>query len=301
MKEKPEAILGFAVNPEITWTDEGAPMGERIPARCDFHVSGTSYDIALALKICGIEPMLIGAVGANDIINKAIEEDLNRRGIKNLLLGMRESTPWACIEPESGRRLSFKEGITKIEVNAVSNLLTQSESKFKVLTGLMPDVLEMEMAKALFKGDGIRILIPSFKFAQDKKSMHELGRMTDWMFMNKHEAAAYLGCEPDKVTLKSIEAFLDLGPSMVVVTKDKDGAMMVDTEGRRKSLKAHPVKMKDETGAGDCFLGFFIASMHKGYSRDEALKIATVAGGLKASRMGTINIPTWQEVIKELK
>lgn len=297
-KEKAIAVLGLSINPEITWSGEGEKQGERIFATPDYHTSGTSFDVALAMRACGIRPMLIGTVGEGDLINAALVEDLTRRGIDNLLLGVREKTPWACIEPEAGRRLSFKKPVIKAGDREIKDAVAGADFQYKLVSGLMPDPLEMDMAKAILAGDGIKVLMPSFPVAKNQECFRELAAMSNWVFMNRNEAGVNFGCDPKDITVDMVKSVLSLGPTIVVVTLDKEGSIMVSNDGTVIQQPAHEVVSIDETGAGDCFVGFFIGCMHKGFSKEDALQFATIAGGLKASRMGTINIPTWDEVME---
>lgn len=59
----------------------------------------------------------------------------------------------------------------------------------------------------------------------------------------------------------------------------------------------YQVPVVDTTAAGDTFCGFFIASIAKGRSPDEALKYASLASSVAISRRGAANsIPTWKEM-----
>ena len=85
---------------------------------------------------------------------------------------------------------------------------------------------------------------------------------------------------------------------MVVMTFDKEGAAVYDLHHGFISQKGLKIKEVDGAGAGDCFMGYFLTAMIKGYSKKEALVIENKAGSVKATRMGTTNIPIWDEVVK---
>ena len=68
------------------------------------------------------------------------------------------------------------------------------------------------------------------------------------------------------------------------------------------TLPAHPVKVIDPTGAGDCFCATFVALMQMGYDLPCALTHANAAGALAVSKLGPMegnaDLPTIQAFLK---
>lgn len=75
-------------------------------------------------------------------------------------------------------------------------------------------------------------------------------------------------------------------PRVVVVTLGKDGAAAVLAEGAVLRAPALPVALVDTTGAGDSFVGCFLATWLSGCSAEEAIRLACVAGSLQVSHFG---------------
>ena len=75
----------------------------------------------------------------------------------------------------------------------------------------------------------------------------------------------------------------------LIVTKGEKGA-----DFRRPSGTLHqpafPVEVQDTTGAGDTFLGYFVAALDLGLDPATALLRAAAAGALQASRRGTASV-----------
>jgi len=108
-------------------------------------------------------------------------------------------------------------------------------------------------------------------------------RALDVLVVNEGEAAflaGHLGCLASAGALH-----LRLGVA-VVVTLGENGLEMVSAQGALR-LSAHPVRVVDTTGAGDCFTGVLAAALDRGLSLPEALSRANVAAGLACSRAGT--------------
>ncbi|MEZ5733514.1 MAG: PfkB family carbohydrate kinase [Paracoccaceae bacterium] len=83
----------------------------------------------------------------------------------------------------------------------------------------------------------------------------------------------------------------------ILITRGADGAEWRARDGRRATATAPKVDVADTTGAGDTFLGYFVAGRDMGLSPDAALRRASAAAGLKVTRRGTADaIPTAAEV-----
>ena len=75
-------------------------------------------------------------------------------------------------------------------------------------------------------------------------------------------------------------------PRVVVVTLGKDGAAAVLAKGVVLRAPALPVALVDTTGAGDSFVGCFLATWLNGCSAEESIRLACVAGSLQVTRFG---------------
>ena len=98
------------------------------------------------------------------------------------------------------------------------------------------------------------------------------------------DATALTGLtEPDAI----LEFYLRLGPSIVVLKRGKDGAILA-TENRRVTLPAPAVATLDATGAGDVFAGAFLARLLQSDSPREAARYATAAAALSTTGYGAV-------------
>ena len=82
----------------------------------------------------------------------------------------------------------------------------------------------------------------------------------------------------------------------VVITRGADGADYV-TRTEVTHVDAVAVTPVDTTGAGDTFLGYFVAGLDEGHDIPAALELASAAAALKVTRPGTADaIPSRAEV-----
>ena len=118
----------------------------------------------------------------------------------------------------------------------------------------------------------------------------------DLLILNEVEAEQILDTdETDGDVL--MEKLLKRFPEMkFVLTLGSQGSIYGD---KRQKIKqsAYRVKAVDTTAAGDTFTGFFIGSLVRGLSVEQAMDIASRASAIAVTRSGAApSIPTWDEV-----
>ncbi len=86
----------------------------------------------------------------------------------------------------------------------------------------------------------------------------------------------------------------------MVVTLDREGALLVSRGEPYKHVATRPRSVYDNTGAGDAVLAMLAAAMVGGASLPEAVHLANIAGGLEVEKFGCVPI-TADEVLAELR
>lgn len=120
--------------------------------------------------------------------------------------------------------------------------------------------------------------------------------LVDWFILNEIEGKALAGMDSEDCSL-ILDALLAKFPqSAVVLTLGSEGVLYGKGQ-ERLSHRACKVPVADSTAAGDTFCGFFLASLSKGLTPDQALEKATLAAALAIQKKGAApSIPTWEEV-----
>ncbi|MCR5732273.1 MAG: ribokinase [Sphaerochaetaceae bacterium] len=115
------------------------------------------------------------------------------------------------------------------------------------------------------------------------------------LVVNEIEGQGLAGIKSDDYE-KIITAIKEKHPnSEIILTVGEKGSYYLDKELIHED--ALPVKVVDTTGAGDTFIGYFLASRIKGLDARESLKKATKASSIAVSRSGAMKaIPTEKEV-----
>ncbi len=105
------------------------------------------------------------------------------------------------------------------------------------------------------------------------------------------EDAAWLS--PGESHLALAKRWLDLGPSLVVVTLGPDGAVAVTSEGVREIPLAAGDPVIDTVGAGDSFMAGLISGLVDGVPVNDALGLAARTSRITCSRVGAD--PPWKD------
>jgi D-beta-D-heptose 7-phosphate kinase/D-beta-D-heptose 1-phosphate adenosyltransferase len=104
----------------------------------------------------------------------------------------------------------------------------------------------------------------------------------------------------DDVAAAAADLLAQLDARAVVVTVDRDGAVLVEKGKKSKHLPTMPRSVYDNTGAGDAVLATLAAAIAAGADLEGATRLANVAGGLEVERFGCVPITT-DEIIAELR
>ena len=89
------------------------------------------------------------------------------------------------------------------------------------------------------------------------------------------------------------------GPELIIVTLGAEGAAAVTRDGTIIEARALPVDVVDTTGAGDSFVGSFLAAWLNDCPLPRALAIACAAGSLQVTRFGAQELrPSGPDLIR---
>ena len=243
---------------------------------------GKGSNQAVAAARDGGQVVFAGAVGADALAHDALrlmratDMDTSRIAIAVSATGCAA----ICVDPD-GRNL--------IAVASGANRAARQDQVENALLGpgttllLQMEVPADEIAALIRRGRaaGCRIVLNLAPAALlDAAALRAL----DLLVLNEGEAgllAERLGCAAEAAALRA-----RLGGVGVVVTLGEGGLEAASEQGDVRLL-AHPVRVVDTTGAGDCFTGVLAASLDRGMGMADALVRANVAAALCCTRRGT--------------
>ena len=136
------------------------------------------------------------------------------------------------------------------------------------------------------KAKGLRVAYAAAPF--DAEAAAAMLPVTDLLAVNHIEAAQLSEALGVLAT--------DLPVAQVLITRGADGATL-QTGGEEISVDAFKVDPVDTTGAGDTFLGYFLAALDLGRSAKDALTFASGASAIQVTKVGAaVAIPVAAEV-----
>lgn len=162
------------------------------------------------------------------------------------------------------------------EADTGDTLMIQNETSGQLYTA--------KMAKNL----GLTVVYAAAPF--DANAVMSLLSYIDLLVLNEVEAQqleAAIGKSPEQLQIDN-----------VVVTLGGDGCRWYANSANLvtdfPAIKVDPI---DTTGAGDTFTGYVVAGLDRGMPMEQAIKLATQAGALMVTRLGTADvIPDLKEI-----
>ena len=152
-----------------------------------------------------------------------------------------------------------------------------AQSYFLVLQQEVSSTLNIHLAALANKVDTRVVLTP----APVENMSPTILSFTDILILNEHEASL-LGGHADP---RLAAAMLSAGKTLIL-TRGASGATLFRSGEPVADFESPRVRAKDTTGAGDCFVGNFIAHKVTGASDDEAMNWACHAAALSVTRLG---------------
>jgi sugar/nucleoside kinase (ribokinase family) len=107
----------------------------------------------------------------------------------------------------------------------------------------------------------------------------------DVLFANEDEIRMLTGHSDPA---EAVAAFRALGSTNVVVKLGERGCMVFESGKEPVAVPAFPTAAVDTTGAGDCFVGGFLAGLQRGFPTRQAAELANAAGSLSVAAYGGV-------------
>lgn len=122
-------------------------------------------------------------------------------------------------------------------------------------------------------------------------------KYVDYYMPNETELEIITGKTLDENNLEELaQDCLNMGVKNLIVTLGEKGSIYLNGEKTYKQ-DAKKVKVLDTTGAGDSYIGGFVAALARGESVEEAMEYGTRSSALAVTKLGAVDgMPTDREV-----
>ena len=269
--------------------------GETIKAEnLDFFCGGKGLNQSIAVARAGSEIYHAGAVGhdGEELCNLLKKDGVNTDFLQHL----NEPSGHAVIQVTP-------KGQNCIIVFAGSNASITPEYIDSVLKNFSPgDILLLQneisnIGHIFLKASQLKMKIVLNPSPITESLLGCRLDLVDCFILNETEGAALAGTgesDYENILQKLAKRF---PAADIVLTVGKSGVLFAGASGKRAKHGIYDVPIVDTTAAGDTFCGYYIASMSRGESVENALEKASIASSLAVSRKGASpSIPTIGEV-----
>ena len=284
----------------VTYADKLPAIGETIVGEKLLKFpGGKGLNQAIAARRAGSEVLMVGSIG-NDADGDYLFNVLKSENIDpKFITKTSEQTGIAVIEVSKSaeNRIIIIAGANS-KTRFSNEVLTSSPSVTVSLAQLETPIAEVAKFIHESKAAGkITILNP----APIQKLDQQLLQDTDYLIANETEASFLIGSAVEHLSQdEAVTIARQLqknGSKKVIITLGEQGSVYLDQE-KELFTPAYKVKAVDTTAAGDAFCGALATAISENKPVEYALKFASAAGGLAATKAGAVpSLPSQQEIL----
>lgn len=261
--------------------------------RIETSIGGNGANTAYALGMFGARVRLAGAVGADEFGDRVIAT-LTSAGVDASYIERAQAetaTTVVLVNAHGGRAFLHRPGASRHAFTAqldFSGKIAEGCSHFHLANPFALPALR-EHAGEMLENARLVGFTTSLDTGWDARDewMGVIGPClphVDLLFVNEAEAERLTGRGDAGQAARS---FRDHGAGDVVIKQGPQGCVVFDGDGQI-TAPALPVAVVDTTGAGDCFVGAFLAALQHGADSAEAARLANIAGALSVHRLGAV-------------
>lgn len=252
---------------------------------------GKGLNQSIALAKAGIPVVHVGKVGQEGLWLKAY---LTERGVDTALVQCTaQATGHAVIQvSRTGENAIIIHGGANRDLDP--NLVVEAFSDVSAGDFLLVQNETNAIADIINAGHALGLTLVMNPAPMNEQVLTYPLEKLHWFIVNETEGAALTGKKGVDDILKDLRhRFPNAG---IVLTLGEKGVLFSDSS-RVVTFPAYKIEAVDTTGTGDTFIGFFLAALVQGKKSETALKEASAAAAICATRQGAASsIPGIEEV-----
>jgi sugar/nucleoside kinase (ribokinase family) len=296
---------GNMVHDTVVWPVEGLAWNTTTWVDClEQHLGGNGASTSYTLGILGVPVRLLAATG-RDAFGDLLLARLAGAGVDvSAVVRSEAPTPRtvALVNAQGDRFFLHRAGASReafAEPIEFSPALVGSLSHFHLANPFALPHMRRQAGEVLrrARAAGLTTSVDT-GWDQYGRWMEDLAPclpFTDLLFPNEDEARCLTGLNDVAAAATCLR---ELGAGAVIVKRGAEGCDGFTSDGS-VHVPAFHVRPKDTTGAGDCFVGGFLAALHRGRDWQEAGRFANAVGALSVQKLGaTTNLRSFEETEK---
>jgi len=285
-----EIVVLGSLNMDLVVKAERAPEpGETLAANGYWAVpGGKGANQAVAIAKAGGRVAMAGRVGSDDH-GLSLKSNLEKYGVDTAHVVFAPDSPTGTaliiVERSGENRILLVAGangdMTEGDVDAAGGLIAHARAL--VLQMEIPwraTQRALELA-ALWRVPTILNLAPAYQIPD------EALRKVDYLILNESELSLLTQIDVSDIACakQAMTLLLDRGVHVAILTLGSRGALLATSSGI-EYFPPYAVDAVDTTGAGDAFVGNFVASLVRTDDLAESMRRANAAGALAITRFG---------------
>jgi len=289
-------VLGFgaiAVD-DVLFVDRYPPPDSKAPVRSkERHPGGLTGTALVAVSRMGGRAAYAGVFDESELSRYAIGR-LEREGIDCSAVLRREGAEpihsiIIVVQP-TGQRVIYPDSSTWVPRppdTITEELISACRVLFVDHKALQGALRASEIAR--------RLGIPVVGDVEDEPRPEVLALVDaiDHLIVGREFAERVTGESDPAATVRALAR----GRPVCIITHGDQGCWYLERGGEVKHYPAFAVRAVDTNGCGDVFHGAYAACLCRGVSVDDAVRIATAAAAIKATRAGgQAGIPNWAAI-----
>ncbi len=254
-------------------------------SREELYFGGKGVNVSLVLKELGKENTALGFIAG--FTGDALAQNLQEQGIRADFIRLKEGLTRINVKMKGAQETEINAQGPAIDAEAIAALFEKldalAEGDTLVLAGSIPSTLPADIYEqilARLQGKGVRFVVD----ATGKLLMNVL-KYHPFLIKPNHRELEELVGRPLNGSAEIAEGAKELqalGARNVLISRGKDGALLLDETGAVSEMSALPGKAINTVGSGDSMVAGFIAGCEVSY--EYALKLGSVCGGATAFR-----------------
>jgi ribokinase len=271
------------------------------------HAGGNGSNTSLALAKIGTPVRLLGSVG-NDDAGRFLLDTLCRSGVDTSFLHVSDAPTAATValvnragDRKFYHRMGVSGGAFAEPIDFTAELVA-GMGRYHLASLFILPRLRSHAAETLARARAAGLATsldtnwdPQGRWLEDVRPC--LPHL-DIIFMNEDEARMSTACTAPSAAAACL---LEGGARIAVIKLGPRGCAVFTRESEVTS-PAFDVDAKDTTGAGDCFVGGFLAALLRGAKLPEAARFANAMGALSVQHIGgAVGIPDGVDVEKWMR
>ena len=252
----------------------------------DFFVGGKGNNVSMVLKELGEDSVSMGF--AAGFTGRAIIEGLHKKGIQTDYVELPQGDSRVNIKLKcTGEETEINANGPDISRESMEELFSKIDkitaNDYLVLAGSIPKTLPSDVYERILErlsGRGIRFVVD----ATGDLLMKVLKYRPFLIKPNHHELGDLFGVKT--TTEEEIEHYARLlqqkGAGNVLVSRSKDGALLLDETGRVHKIGVVKGKLVNSVGSGDSMVAGFVAGYIGSRDYSHALRLGSACGNATA-------------------